>query len=261
MDALQYFYNYKLIKSDDDTNSVIYTAKNNNSDAIIIIKNKEIIDNISNIKNLQLMLKNDRFYKYSGTTNTCIEIIVICPALDEDYAKYCYNTKILLETPNIYKNEIYPKIIQQDLTWIDNIISGISEQDKIVYQDDDIIMLPDLKWTSNNIEEMYYLIIFKNKQLKSIRDLNKTHLPLLDKAKKISCDLINKLHNIDNNQLRLYFHYRPTFWQLHLHINLINKVWKNSSIDNAYQLSKIITNIKLFDNYYQKIDIEVCVRN
>ena len=257
-------------------NSIIYSGNHNNDTAIVEIRNKGLYidmigetdetdktdetDLIENFKNIKLVCNNDRFYKYDAEAKSNYEILVICPAKNEDCEKYCQKEKTkIFETPYMYHVDVYPKIIKQDLSWIDNIINGISESEKVVYNDDDIVFLPDLKWTNEIISDMYYLVIFKNKNLKSIRDLNQDHLPLLGRVKEICINKIKELHNINANQLRLYFHYYPSFWQLHLHINLITKAWHGALIDNGHQLSNVMTNIKLVNDYYQKVDIEICI--
>ena len=231
----------------------------NDNNAILVVKNKNLpICKISEFRNLELILDNDRFHKYDSDTNSKCEILVIYPAIKEDFKKYIYTSKKKsIETYEMYYNNIYPKIITQDLTWINNIVNGISENESIIYNDNDFILMPDLKWDNKTIDDLYYLVIFKDKQLKSIRDLNLLHVTLLQKTKDISIKKIKELHNIDSDQLRLYFHYYPSFWQLHLHVNLITKNWNGSCIDVAHPLSTVINNIKLVNNYYQIMDIEI----
>jgi len=241
-------------------NSIIYTGNYNNDFVIIEIKNKILpINAITDLENIKLICDNDRFYKYNAEINSKCEMLIICPAKDDDFKKYCQKDLIkILETPEMYYTNIYPKIIKQNLNWINNIMSGTKESEHVIYNDNDIILIPDLKWNNKIIDDMYYLVIFKNNNLKSIRDLDQTHLPLLDKVKEICTKKIKELHNIDSNKLRLYFHYHPSFWQLHLHINLVKKSWDGTLVDTSHLLMTVIINIKLVNDYYQKMDIEIC---
>ena len=250
--------NLKLVKYLE--NSIIYTGNYHNDSVIIEIKNKILpINAITDLENIALICNNDRFYKYNAEKNSKCEILIICPAKDDDFKKYCQKDLIkILETSELYCTNIYPKIIKQDLNWINNIINGTKESEHIIYNDNDIILIPDLKWNNKVIDDMYYLVIFKNKDLKSIRDLNQSHLPLLDRVKEICTNKIKELHDIDSNKLRLYFHYHPSFWQLHLHINLVAKSWDGTLVDTSHLFTTVINNIKLVNDYYQKIDIEIC---
>jgi m7GpppX diphosphatase len=253
--------NLKLVCHLDDL-TCIYTGNCNSNNVIIKVKNKILpVSTTFEFYNPTLICNNDRFYKYSSEVKSEYDILVCYPAKEEDFKKCSQTRNKIFETPELYYNNTYPKIINQDLSWIDNIINGIKENELIIYGDDDMILIPDLKWDNKTMENMYYLIIFKDKNLRSIRDLNTLHLPLLNKAKEISINKIKELHNINATQLRLYFHYHPSFWQLHLHINLITTNWNGSCVDVAHLLSTVINNIKLVNDYYQKMDIEICIND
>jgi len=70
------------------------------------------------------------------------------------------------------------------------------EADRILYEDPDkekgFIILPDLKWDGKQIEDMYLTGICHARNIKSIRDLNTSHLPLLKNMldKGLVCILI-----------------------------------------------------------------------
>lgn len=248
----------KQIVNSENQNTRTFIGKYNNND--ILLKVKGMIResfNFNNINDLKLFTQNDRFYKYLCSNEATYEIIIVYPVLEEDYIKYLYKRKRIIETPEMYINDVYPKIINQDLTWIDNIVNGIKETESIIYSDDNIVIIPDLKWSSGKIEDMYYLVIFKNKNLRSIRDLNQSHLALLNNVKDICTNKIKELHNINSEQLRLYFHYHPSFWQLHLHVNLITNPWYGALVDFAHLLSTVCNNIQLINDYYNKISIEI----
>lgn len=248
----------KLCPISENQSTQLFLGKFNNNDVLIKIKGLINTDfDINKISNLSLVMNNDRFYKYICQNIIPIEIQIIYPVLDEDYRKYFLKRRKVIETPEIYNSMIYPKIINQDLAWIDNIVNGTKEADTILYSDNNIVLLPDLKWSSNKIEDMYYLVIFKNKELKSIRDLNNSHLSLLNDVREICIKKINELHNISSDQLRFYFHYHPSFWQLHLHVTLISSSGYGSGVDIAHLLTTVINNIELVNDYYQRSNIEV----
>lgn len=45
------------------------------------------------------------------------------------------------------------------------------------------VLLPDLKWDGLTKETLYLLAIVRQRGLKSLRDLNETHLPLLKRVR------------------------------------------------------------------------------
>lgn len=79
----------------------------------------------------------------------------------------------------------YNSLILLFFQWVYNILEHKKESDRILYEDPDketgFIILPDLKWDGKQVEELYLTAICHARNLKSIRDLNASHLPLLKK--------------------------------------------------------------------------------
>lgn len=69
------------------------------------------------------------------------------------------------------------------IQWVYNILERKSEAERIVCEDTDPIngftLVPDLKWDGTTLETLYLLAIARVHDIKSIRDLNEIHLPLL----------------------------------------------------------------------------------
>lgn len=65
-----------------------------------------------------------------------------------------------------------------------NILEHKSEKDRIVYEDTDpengFILIPDLKWDGKQFETLYLLAICNKRGIKSLRDLNSSHIQLLN---------------------------------------------------------------------------------
>ena len=68
--------------------------------------------------------------------------------------------------------------------WVDNILDGKAEVDRVIYSDPNpdigFMLLPDLKWSQENMEDLYVLAIVRKKGILCLRELNASHLPLLD---------------------------------------------------------------------------------
>ncbi|KAF2346969.1 HIT-like domain, partial [Trinorchestia longiramus] len=69
------------------------------------------------------------------------------------------------------------------LQWIYNILDGVSEVDRVILRDADpetgFVLLPDLKWTGEQLSDLYCQAIVNRRDLASIRDLTGDCLPLL----------------------------------------------------------------------------------
>ena len=64
-----------------------------------------------------------------------------------------------------------------------NILEKKAEVERVVFEDNDpetgFVLLPDLKWDQKQIENLYLVAIGRRRGIKSLRDLNRSHLPLL----------------------------------------------------------------------------------
>ena len=69
------------------------------------------------------------------------------------------------------------------LQWVYNILEKKAEAERVVFEDPDpvtgFVLLPDLKWDQKQLENLYLVAICHEHGIKSLRDLNKSHLPLL----------------------------------------------------------------------------------
>ena len=67
---------------------------------------------------------------------------------------------------------------------MDNILEGRAEVDRVIYSDTDpetgFLLLPDLKWSQENTDDLYVLAIVRKKGILCLRELNASHLPLLE---------------------------------------------------------------------------------
>lgn len=64
-----------------------------------------------------------------------------------------------------------------------NILEKKAEVERVVFEDMDpvigFVLLPDLKWDQKQLENMYLVAICHAHGIKSLRDLNRSHLSLL----------------------------------------------------------------------------------
>ena len=253
---------FYFVKYHDGTKSTVFAGRYEEKDLIIQMKPYLFrnVKDITKFKNYKKVFENSRFKKFTSFADTEYEITIIYPAHPEDVKKYVSGkSSRILETPKMYFENVYPKILDQDLTWINNILDGVMEQDDILYQDKDFVFMPDLKWDRRSVDTLYCLAIVKDTSLKSIRDLTDKDIPLLKHIYNQGLKTIKELYGKNEEDVRVYFHYHPSFWHLHIHFNLIQNSIIGASIDYAYPLIDVINNIKLVPDYYQKVTLEVLV--
>ena len=116
-----------------------------------------------------------------------------------------------------------------------------------------------MKWDEKNAENLYLLAIIHQKNVLCLRDLNAGHISLLENIREKSFDAIEKKYGLKRNKLRCYLHYHPSFYHLHVHFTHIN-YHPPGMPEKNYALSKVIENLKLDTEYFQKVQMEVLVK-
>lgn len=224
------------------------------------------LTDINKINDLKLISSNDRYSKSVGQANVNIEVTTISPYAEQDLIKFQEKKYIMFEeTADFYNNNIYPKILAYDKMWLLQILNGTCEASQIIYQNSDFILIPDITMQSktymNNkdLKTMHYLAIVKRCDIFSLRDLDETHLDLLQLIDDIGRNEIAKYHDISPKMIRSYVHYRPSFWHLHIHFDLIGTNNTFACLDYCHLIHNIIHNIKLFSEYYKKTTLRVAI--
>ncbi|XP_037819880.1 m7GpppX diphosphatase [Lucilia sericata] len=188
-----------------------------------------------------------------------VKATVVYPATDKHIEKYSICQKFVInETPELYKEITLPYITtsQFSLEWVYNILEHKQEKERIIFEDPDpengFILLPDLKWDGRNVENLYVLAITHKRDIKSLRDLNSSHLPLLRNIRSRIAEVIETRYGILATQLRMYFHYQPSFYHLHIHINPVRNDAPGIWCEKSHMLDTVINNLELLPDYYQK---------
>ena len=71
--------------------------------------------------------------------------------------------------------------------------------------------------------------------------------------KNKSIEIIKNNFDLDDTELKIFFHYEPSTYHLHIHfINVLNKDL-NSSVEYSHSLDNVLFNLELDSNYYKKI--------
>jgi len=115
------------------------------------------------------------------------------------------------------------------------------------FPDDEREVLPN--WLAKPI---WCLALPMDRTLHSIRDLNASHLPLLKSMRNEIHNWFFNKFNIPASKLVMYFHYSPTFYHLHLHVNHISLITESTFTGKVEELSCVINNIEMMPDYYQK---------
>lgn len=152
---------------------------------------------------------------------------------------------------------------EKQCQWIYNIIDNNAEQNRILYQNDNFILITEPTMNTDDILNTFHLLAFpKDKTIKSIRHLTQQHIPLLENMLFESKKFIKDNYNSEiNNQVEAHFHYLPNVYLLHLHFELVNSKKKCRKPLREHSIIKVIENLKIDSNYYKKVIIDVLEKN
>ncbi len=157
-----------------------------------------------------------------------------------------------MESYQSYLDHMLIRAQEQDKSWVHKIFDGDTKE-KIFYHDSDFVLVRDIKWSYENLEDFHCLAIFKDPNLMSIRDLNNGHIDLLQRVVMKSLNSFGHYFDIHKIKLDIYFHYHPSVWQLHLHFvsgTVKEKHWK-------YNVQEVISNLQKDSNYYRTNSLEI----
>ena len=131
-----------------------------------------------------------------------------------------------------------------------------------MFEDNDpvngFILLPDMKW-DNKIENLYLLAIVHERNLPSLRELNQSHIELLENVQSKSLEVIEKTYELKKSKIKAFIHYRPSFYHFHVHFTHISNQAHGFS-DRNHSLTHVIQNLKIQPDFYQKTSLEFMVK-
>jgi m7GpppX diphosphatase len=206
------------------------------------------------IKKLNTTIQNDLYEKHQVEVLVQGEMLVC-----NDITKLkVYSKKTKKETYQEYLDKIAARDPIKD-QWVYNILDGISEQEDIIYRDTQCIIIPSYTWATNtesvDINKLHILCFPLDKSIRCIRSLDATHIPLLTDMKARTLKIIKHKYDLDEEHLKMFFHYDPSTYHLHIHyINLLNTE-SNSSVEYSHDLDSVIFNLQLDSDYYKKISL------
>ena len=98
-----------------------------------------------------------------------------------------------------------------------------------------------------------------DKSLRCIRSLDASHICLLEHMKQVTLQVIREKFDLNEEYIRMYFHYEPSTYHLHIHFVNIASNEGHSSVEYSHELNSVIFNLGLMSDYYKvaKLNIRV----
>jgi len=223
-----------------------------------------LAQSLSQIKNLG---NNDIYFWFmassgatsssSGTEATAqppdLKVNLIYPCTPKHIKKYSQQAlRTVVETPEIYAKYVRPYMETQRadgrLDWMYNILEGRTEQEDVFFRlpnpgpNEGFLILPDLNWDRKTLLNLHVLALVERRDIWSLRDLTYEHIPWLKHMRDNILSATHKLYpEVDEDQLKLYVHYQPTYYHFHVHVvHVMFEAGATQAVGKAFGLENLI---------------------
>lgn len=212
------------------------------------------VTSFDRITKIKQTLENDIYEKYEATAIVDGELI-IC----KDVTQMKQNVKRLVqEDYETYLQTLGKREHKKDI-WIYNIIDGISEQESILHRDDKCIVFINYFWDGKDVDKLQLLCMPIDINLRSIRSLDMSHICLLEHMKQVTLHVIREKYGLEEEYIKMYFHYEPSTYHLHIHFVNVASNQLHSSVEYSHELNNVIFNLKMKTDYYKVIKLNIRV--
>jgi len=214
----------------------------------------------------------------NGDATGGFNVELISPASEKQInrARPWSGRSMIVETKELYEAVTKPFIEKQkeSLSWLQNIIEGKKEKERLLHDCEDWLLNIDTKWRSHPdalsvpkeewlncpaTSDLYCLGIFKISDVASLRDLTGAHVPILKDMISQGSKVILDTYGVQRDQLRMFVHYQPQFYHFHVHFTrLENEI--GCQVERGHLLEDIIQNLEIDSDYYKKKSITYVLR-
>lgn len=205
--------------------------------------------------------EQNTYYGFYNAKEDCtrkFKVTVIHPCQDWHIAKYTQQKIVLLrETPTIYREVTQPYIAKHpasEIKWLYQLLDKTAEQDRLLLEttgDTGFLMYafkPKADVLKDDPKKFKAMVLCCRKDIKSIRDLTSESLPLLENIRDRVTSFVSSELKIPSNEIRLFFHYKPTYYHLHVHVVHVMHEMHVNLKDQL--LDDVIEHLKMRDDYY-----------
>uniref|UniRef100_A0A8C8BFY9 m7GpppX diphosphatase n=1 Tax=Otus sunia TaxID=257818 RepID=A0A8C8BFY9_9STRI len=226
------------------------------TDAVVILEKtpfqeEKVLELLKKHTKLELQMRNDiysTYHLYPPPELSEIKTTVVYPATEKHLQKYLrQEVRLIRETWEDYKNITLPFIQSQSFSiqWVYNILEKKAEADRIIHENPDpcngFVLVPDFKWNQNQVCQWH---------------------PGLDLTPGLGTgeEAVAKRFGVPGSQLRVYLHYQPSYYHLHVHFTALGYDAPGSSVERAHLLADVIDNLAMDSMYYQKRALTFALR-
>ncbi|MPC17645.1 m7GpppX diphosphatase-like [Portunus trituberculatus] len=268
----------RVLNNDEERKSVVVECQIKGREGVAVAQLQKLPFNaqklgdiLSSGTTLKTLFQNDIYYNKTALVPPDLnemKATVIYPAEKKHILRYEKQpSSFIQETPRLFR-EVTKRFIETSSfskEWIYNILDHKKEVDRIVFEDPDpdigFILVPDLKWTGEQMEDLYLQAIVRRRDITCLRELDASHLPLLRNVLEKGSTAIKEKYGIPAHKLRVYLHYLPSFYHLHVHFSALSFEAPGTWAGKAHLLSSVISNIETCSDHYQKVTLPYTLKD
>ncbi|XP_059040565.1 m7GpppX diphosphatase [Mustela lutreola] len=244
-------------------------------DAVVILEKtpfqvEQVAQLLKGNPELQLQFSNDiysTYHLFPPRQLSDVKTTVVYPATEKHLQKYLrQDLHLVRETGSDYRNITLPHLESQSLSiqWVYNILDKKAETDRIVFENphpsDGFVLIPDLRWNQQQLDDLYLIAICHRRGIRSLRDLTPEHLPLLRNILREGQEAILQHYQVKGDQLRVYLHYLPSYYHLHVHFTALGFEAPGTGVERAHLLADVIENLECDPDFYQRRTLTFALR-
>ena len=112
----------------------------------------------------------------------------------------------------------------------------------------------------SQVEALHCIALVRRRDVPSLRALRPAHLPLLRSILGRGSIALKKRFGVDLQELRVYLHYLPSYFHLHVHfVHTKHDASFGFAAGKAHALQDVIANIELMGDFYEHATLAVAV--
>ncbi|KNC81538.1 hypothetical protein SARC_06145 [Sphaeroforma arctica JP610] len=260
-----------VLREMSDTKSCFLRGSMKGQPAILVLEKPPfkcdvISSQVASLSDVSIEMHNDIYSNLTGLSApefNRLSLKLICPATETHFRKYGpQDMAVVTETPELYQKVTLPYIKgipSSRIQWVYNIIEGTKEADRVILRDDDptdgFVLVMDMKWDGSQPESCYCVAIVQNRNVRSVRDLTRNLLPLLENILDKGSKCLAEKYGIPLSMQRVFIHYQPSYYHFHVHFTHVKYLAPGTHCGKAHLLQDVIANINLMDDYYSKASL------
>jgi m7GpppX diphosphatase len=211
------------------------------------------------------IVENDVYSKYRGAlpsaADAAIIVDVIYPATDKHVAKYrATKARTRVETAVEYARVHAPYIEALPLSrtaWVDNILDGTAEADRVLLSTRDCVLVADLKWDPKaGGEGLYAVALLRDPALRSLRDIDAATAPRLAAAVADCRAALADACGVAPADVRAFVHYPPSYYRFHVHF-AAHGAPADDACGRARAVDDVLGAVAVCPSFWRDVDLTI----